>query len=27
LRLDYGGFALRGEMTTLELLKPSACKQ
>jgi hypothetical protein len=27
LRLDYGSFALRGELTTLELLKPSACKQ
>jgi hypothetical protein len=27
LRLDYGGFALRGELTTLELLKPSTCKR
>jgi hypothetical protein len=27
LRLDYGGFALRGELSTLELLKPTPCKQ
>jgi hypothetical protein len=26
LKLDYGGFALRGELTTLELLKASPCK-
>jgi hypothetical protein len=25
LRLDYGGFALRGELSTLELLKPTPC--
>ncbi|MEX0590394.1 MAG: cell envelope integrity EipB family protein [Xanthobacteraceae bacterium] len=25
LKLDYGGFALRGELTTLELLKPTPC--
>lgn len=27
LRLDYGGFALRGELTSLELLKPMPCKR
>jgi hypothetical protein len=27
LKLDYGGFALRGEMTTLELLKATPCKR
>jgi hypothetical protein len=27
LKLDYGGFALRGEMTTLELLKETPCKR
>ena len=27
LRLDYGGFALRGDLSTLELLKATPCKQ
>jgi len=27
LKLDYGGFALRGEMTSLELLKETPCKR
>lgn len=27
LRLDYGGFALRGELSSLELLKAAPCKQ
>jgi hypothetical protein len=27
LKLDYGTFALRGELTTLELLKPTPCKR
>jgi hypothetical protein len=27
LRLDYGGFALRGDLSTLELLKATLCKQ
>lgn len=27
LRLDYGGFALRGELTTLEFLKSTPCKR
>jgi hypothetical protein len=27
LRLDYGGFALRGELSALELLKATPCKQ
>ena len=27
LRLDYGGFALRGDLTTLEMLKVTPCKQ
>jgi hypothetical protein len=25
LKLDYGSFALRGELTSLELLKPASC--
>jgi hypothetical protein len=27
LRLDYGSFALRGELTTLELIAPAPCKR
>ena len=27
LRLDYGGFALRGELTSLELLKSTPCNR
>jgi hypothetical protein len=27
LRLDYGSFAMRGELTTLEFLKPTPCKR
>lgn len=27
LKLDYGGFALRGELTSLDLLKPVPCKK
>jgi hypothetical protein len=27
LRLDYGSFAMRGELTTLEFLAPTPCKR
>jgi hypothetical protein len=27
LKLDYGGFALRGDLTSLELLKPTPCNR